>query len=158
MKISTRGRYGLRAVIDLAMHEEQGCVPLGDIALRQDLSLNYLEGIFSYLKRAGIVIGMAGAQGGYRLAKRPEELSIWELMHVLEGSMSVSDPLTQDSPPLSIGMLPHRIFRTVVFPEPLLPTTETNCPFLIPRLKSRNSTTSFTEFGLKVLISSGEKS
>ena len=100
MKISTRGRYGLRAVIDLAMHEEQGCVPLGDIALRQDLSLNYLEGIFSYLKRAGIVIGMAGAQGGYRLAKRPEELSIWELMHVLEGSMSVSDPLTQDSPPL----------------------------------------------------------
>ena len=100
MKISTRGRYGLRAVIDLAMHEEQGCVPLGDIALRQDLSLNYLEGIFSYLKRAGIVIGMAGAQGGYRLAKRPEELSIWELMHVLEGSMSVSDPLTQDSPSL----------------------------------------------------------
>ena len=100
MKISTRGRYGLRAVIDLAMHEEQGCVPLGDIALRQDLSLNYLEGIFSYLKRAGIVIGMAGAQGGYRLAKRPEELSIWELMHVLEGSMSVSDPLTRDSPPL----------------------------------------------------------
>ena len=57
MKISTRGRYGLRAVIDLAMQEEKGCVSLAEIAARQDISFNYLESIFSYLRRAGIVIG-----------------------------------------------------------------------------------------------------
>ena len=57
MKISTRSRYGLRAVIDLAMQEEKGCVSLAEIAARQDISFNYLESIFSYLRRAGIVIG-----------------------------------------------------------------------------------------------------
>ena len=64
MKISTRGRYGLRAVIDLAMQEEKGCVSLAEIASRQDISFNYLESIFSYLRRAGIVIGTAGSLGG----------------------------------------------------------------------------------------------
>ena len=99
MKISTRGRYGLRAVIDLAMQMGEGCVPLGDIARRQDLSLNYLEGIFSYLKRAGVVTGVAGAQGGYLLAKQPEEISVRDLMLVLEGNMSVSDPPSPDASP-----------------------------------------------------------
>lgn len=70
MKISTRGRYGLRAMIDLALHENEGRVTLAGIAVRQDLSLNYLESIFSALKRAGFVIGTAGAQGGYSLARR----------------------------------------------------------------------------------------
>ena len=79
MKISTRGRYGLRAVIDLAMQEEKGCVSLAEIAARQDISFNYLESIFSYLRRAGIVIGTAGSLGGYT-----------DILKVLEGELSMT--------------------------------------------------------------------
>ena len=91
MKISTKGRYGLRALIDLGIHCEKGCVSLSDIAQRQDLSLNYLENIFSNLKRAELVIGTAGAQGGYVLAKSPENITLKEILSALEGDMSVYD-------------------------------------------------------------------
>ncbi|MGX8709229.1 MAG: RrF2 family transcriptional regulator [bacterium] len=93
MKISTKGRYGLRALIDLAMNSGEGCVSLSGISQRQDLSLNYLESIFASLKRAGIVIGIAGAQGGYVLAKPAEEITLRDIMTVLEGDMSVYDNL-----------------------------------------------------------------
>ncbi|MDF1493207.1 RrF2 family transcriptional regulator [Caproiciproducens sp. CPB-2] len=93
MKISTKGRYGLRALIDLAMNSEEGCVSLSGISRRQDLSLNYLESIFASLKRAGIVIGIAGAQGGYVLAKPAKEITLRDIMTVLEGDMSVYDNL-----------------------------------------------------------------
>ena len=93
MKISTKGRYGLRALIDLAMNSGEGCVSLSEISQRQDLSLNYLESIFASLKRAGIVIGIAGAQGGYVLAKPAEEITLRDIMTVLEGDMSVYDNL-----------------------------------------------------------------
>ncbi len=91
MKISTKGRYGLRAMIDLAVNSNGGCASLAGISERQDLSLNYLESIFSYLKRAGLVIGIAGAQGGYMLAKPADEITLYEIMTVLEGDMSVYD-------------------------------------------------------------------
>ncbi|MBW7571700.1 RrF2 family transcriptional regulator [Caproiciproducens faecalis] len=93
MKISTKGRYGLRALIDLAMNSTEGCASLSGISLRQDLSLNYLESIFASLKRAGIVIGIAGAQGGYVLAKPTSEITLRDIMTVLEGDMSVYDNL-----------------------------------------------------------------
>ncbi|MCI9576696.1 MAG: Rrf2 family transcriptional regulator [Clostridiales bacterium] len=96
MKISTRGRYGLRALLDLAMHADQGCVALSDIAHRQDLSFNYLEGIFAHLKRAGLVIGIAGSMGGYTLAKPSETISLYEILSVLEGDLSVTDPVMQN--------------------------------------------------------------
>lgn len=91
MKISTRGRYGLRALLDLAVHDGQGCIALSDIASRQALSFNYLEGIFAHLKRAGLVIGTAGSMGGYTLAKSPKEITIHEVLSVLEGDLSVTD-------------------------------------------------------------------
>ncbi|NLG93675.1 MAG: Rrf2 family transcriptional regulator [Clostridiales bacterium] len=91
MKISTKGRYGLRAMIDLAVNSNGDCASLAGISERQDLSLNYLESIFSYLKRAGLVIGIAGAQGGYMLAKPADEITLYEIMTVLEGDMSVYD-------------------------------------------------------------------
>lgn len=91
MKISTRGRYGLRALLDLALHDGQGCIALSDIASRQALSFNYLEGIFAHLKRAGLVIGTAGSMGGYTLAKSPNEITIHEILSVLEGDLSVTD-------------------------------------------------------------------
>ena len=87
MKISTRGRYGLRAMIDLALHENEGRVTLAGIAVRQDLSLNYLESIFSALKRAGF--GTAGAQGGYSLARPADQISLQSILEALEGDLSV---------------------------------------------------------------------
>ena len=97
MKISTRGRYGLRAILDLAVHQkDKTCVSLSDIAQRQDLSFNYLEGIFAYLKRAGLVIGMAGSMGGYSLARAPEDITILEILSALEGNLSVTDLPTED--------------------------------------------------------------
>ena len=90
MKISTRGRYGLRAVIDLAMQEEKGCVSLAEIAARQDISFNYLESIFSYLRRAGIVIGTAGSLGGYTLSKTAVEMNLYDILKVLEGELSMT--------------------------------------------------------------------
>ncbi|MFR1215304.1 MAG: RrF2 family transcriptional regulator [Acutalibacteraceae bacterium] len=90
MKISTRGRYGLRAVIDLAMQEEKGCVSLAEIAARQDISFNYLESIFSYLRRAGIVIGTAGSLGGYTLSKTAVEMNLYDILKVLEGELSIT--------------------------------------------------------------------
>ncbi|MCY1712776.1 RrF2 family transcriptional regulator [Caproiciproducens galactitolivorans] len=97
MKISTKGRYGLRAMIDLAINSSEGCTSLADISHRQDLSLNYLESIFSYLKRAGLVVGIAGAQGGYMLAKPADEITLYEIMTVLEGSMSVYDSFGEET-------------------------------------------------------------
>lgn len=91
MKISTKGRYGLRSLIDLATHCSEGYVPLGAISERQDLSLNYLESIFANLKRSGLVIGIAGAQGGYVLARPANEITLFDILTVLEGDMSVYD-------------------------------------------------------------------
>ena len=81
---------GLRAVIDLAMQEEKGCVSLAEIAARQDISFNYLESIFSYLRRAGIVIGTAGSLGGYTLSKTAVEMNLYDILKVLEGELSMT--------------------------------------------------------------------
>lgn len=97
MKISTRGRYGLRALIDLALTSSGNCVPLSDISARQDLSLNYLESIFSYLKRSGLVVGVAGSQGGYILTRPAGEIRLLDILTVLEGDMSIYDTIGEQT-------------------------------------------------------------
>lgn len=97
MKISTKGRYGLRCLIDLAIHCSEGYVPLGAISERQDLSLNYLESIFASLKRSGLIIGIAGAQGGYVLARPANEITLFDILTVLEGDMSVYDSVGEET-------------------------------------------------------------
>ena len=97
MKISTRGRYGLRALIDLALNSNGSCVSLADISARQDLSLNYLESIFSYLKRSGLVLGIAGAQGGYVLTRPASQIKLSEILAVLEGDMSIYDRIGKET-------------------------------------------------------------
>ena len=72
MKLSTKGQYGLRALLDMAIYQNEGPVTLNNIAARQDISEGYLEQLMMPLKRAGIVKSVRGAQGGYLLAKRPE--------------------------------------------------------------------------------------
>lgn len=91
MKLSTKGRYGLRAVLDLAVHAEDEAVALSQIADRQGISMNYLEQLIAKLKRAGIVNGIRGAQGGYILAIPAEELSVGDILRALEGDLHPVD-------------------------------------------------------------------
>ncbi len=91
MKVSTKGRYGLRALVDIALNEEGGPVSLIQTAQRQHISLNYLEQVFSILKKAGIVASVKGAGGGYRLARDMDEITVREVFEVLEGRFSITD-------------------------------------------------------------------
>ena len=91
LKLTTKGRYGLRAVIDLAMYAKNEPVSLSDVAERQNISISYLEQLIAKLKKAGIVQSTRGAQGGYALAKAPEDISVGEILRALEGSLSPVD-------------------------------------------------------------------
>lgn len=96
MKISTKGRYGIKALMDLVIHSENESVTLKTICERQNISERYLEQIFSALRKAGIIRGRKGAQGGYTLAVNPKELTIKEILNVLEGESLLID-LNSDS-------------------------------------------------------------
>ena len=87
MKLSTKGRYGMRALIDLAMYGEEEAVSIQSISARQQISDSYLEQLVRKLKRAGLVNSVRGAQGGYRLAKPAEEISVGDVLRALEGSI-----------------------------------------------------------------------
>ena len=91
MKISTRGRYGLRALLDLALHQGEGLVLLKDIARREEISLPYLEHLITPLVAAGIVRSSRGPKGGVLLAKSPEEIKLSEVVQLLEGSIALVD-------------------------------------------------------------------
>jgi Rrf2 family protein len=91
MKLSTKGRYGLRAVVDLALNSKDEAVSLSSIAERQGISISYLEQLIAKLKKAGIVNSIRGAQGGYVLAKRPEEISVGDILRALEGDLNPVD-------------------------------------------------------------------
>ena len=87
MKLSTKGRYGLRALIDLAVNSETESVSISSIAARQGISEAYLEQLMAKLKKAGLVISMRGAQGGYRLAKAANQISVGDVLRALEGNL-----------------------------------------------------------------------
>lgn len=89
MKISTKGRYGLRTLIDLATHDEEAPISLAIVAQRQGISMNYLEQVIAILKRTKLVKSVKGANGGYRLGCIPEKISIKEILTVLEGEMAI---------------------------------------------------------------------
>ena len=87
VKLSTKGRYGLRALIDLAQYGEKEAVSIQSISARQQISDSYLEQLVRKLKKAGLVTSLRGAQGGYRLAKPAEEISVGDVLRALEGSI-----------------------------------------------------------------------
>ncbi|NLY17547.1 MAG: Rrf2 family transcriptional regulator [Clostridiaceae bacterium] len=91
MKISTKGRYGLRAMLDLAVFSDGEHVSLSCIAERQRISVNYLEQVFSSLRKAGFVKSIKGAQGGYALTEEPSEISVGSILRALEGELAVVD-------------------------------------------------------------------
>ena len=87
MKLSTKGRYGLRAMIDLAQYSENDAVSINSIAARQNISEGYLEQLVSLLKKAGLVSSKRGAGGGYVLSRPAEEISAGDILRALEGSL-----------------------------------------------------------------------
>ena len=88
MKISTKGRYALRMMIDLAEHQDEGFVALKDISERQNISKKYLEQIISIINKPDILRANRGSQGGYRLAKAPKEYTVGEILRLTEGTLS----------------------------------------------------------------------
>ncbi len=88
MMISTRGRYALRVMIDLAEHDNGGYIPMKDVADRQELSLKYLERILPVLTKNKLVAGVHGKGGGYRLNRRPEEYTVGEILRLTEGNLA----------------------------------------------------------------------
>ena len=87
MKISTRGRYGTRLLLDLAINYGNGPTLLKNIAERQDISMKYLSQLIMPLKVAGLIVGTKGAHGGYYLAKAPEDIKLCEVLCAMEGSL-----------------------------------------------------------------------
>lgn len=88
MKISTKGRYALRMLIELAQRKEEGFIPLKEIAQKQDISKKYLEQIVPIMNHSGLLLTNRGYQGGYKLAKDPAEVSVGMILRVTEGSMA----------------------------------------------------------------------
>ena len=91
MKFSTRGRYGTRALLELALHQGEGAILLKDIAQRQQVSLQYLEHLITPLIAAGIVVSTRGPRGGVSLAKPPAEIRLSEVIQLLEGSIDPAE-------------------------------------------------------------------
>ena len=88
MRVSTKGRYALRMMVDLAEHQHQGYISLKEIAERQDVSKKYLEQIIPMFNKAGVLKTNRGAQGGYMLAKSPEKYTVGDILRLAEGSLS----------------------------------------------------------------------
>ncbi len=97
--ISTRGRYGLRVMIDLAEHAGEGYIPLKEIAERQGISKKYLEIIVRDLVAGGLITGVSGKGGGYRLCRAPEEYPVGEIIERMEGSLATVACLSCDAAP-----------------------------------------------------------
>lgn len=88
MKISTKGRYAVRVMLDLALNNTGECIKVKEIAERQDISEKYLEQIIAALSKAGFVNSVRGAQGGYRLSRAPEDYTVGMILRVTEGSLA----------------------------------------------------------------------
>ena len=101
MMVSTRGRYALRVLVDLAEHQGDGYITLKEIAGRQEISEKYLETIVKDLVKLHVLEGVRGKGGGYRLDKKPGEINVLEVLRVMEGTLAPVACLAQDSKPCS---------------------------------------------------------
>ena len=99
MMISTRGRYALRVLIDLAEHHNGTYIPMKDVAERQGLPLKYLERILPVLTKDKLIIGVHGKGGGYRLSKAPEQYTVGEILRLTEGNLAPVSCLERDAAP-----------------------------------------------------------
>ena len=98
MIVSTKGRYALRVMIDLAEHQAERYVPLKEVAARQDISEKYLENILKVLVQNGFLEGLRGKGGGYRLTRSPDQYTVAEILLLTEGSLAPVSCLTPGAP------------------------------------------------------------
>lgn len=103
MMISTKGRYALRVMVDLAEHQTGGFLPLKEVAQRQEISEKYLESIIKVLVRNGLLEGVRGKGGGYRLTRAPEQYTVGSILRLMEGNLAPVACLEEDSPPCSMA-------------------------------------------------------
>ena len=96
MKLSTKGRYGVTAMYDLAMHTSNTPIPLKSIAERQGISENYLEKLMLQLRKAGLVVSVRGTQGGYLLSRKPMYITVGDIIRVTEGPIAPVDCLLSE--------------------------------------------------------------
>ena len=99
MMISTRGRYALRVLIDLAEHTDGGFIPMKEVAARQDISLKYLEKILPVLTKNGLIEGQQGKGGGYRLMKAPDEYRVYDILQLTEEDLAPVACLADNAKP-----------------------------------------------------------
>lgn len=99
MMVSTRGRYALRVLIDLAEHNNGSYIPMKDVAARQEISLKYLERILPTLTKAKLIEGVHGKGGGYKLTRSPEEYTVGEVLRLTEGDLAPVACLSADATP-----------------------------------------------------------
>ncbi|MEI6602958.1 MAG: Rrf2 family transcriptional regulator [Clostridia bacterium] len=111
MKLSTKGRYGLRAIVDMAVYSNGEHVSINSIAERQGISANYLEQVFSTLRKAGLIKSIKGAQGGYSLARKPKEMTIGEIIRALEGDLAIVD----EADPSDADSMMKKVIKTSVW-------------------------------------------
>ena len=96
MRLTTKSRYGTRLVLDIAMYGKEKPVPLSDVSSRQNISLKYLEQLTAKLKKAGIVNSQRGPFGGHNLAKNPEDITIGDIVRILEETTVIVDCAEQE--------------------------------------------------------------
>ena len=96
--ISTKGRYSIRVLLDLAEHRSGDFIPMKEVAARQDISLKYIERLMPALKAAGLVESVHGIGGGYRLTREPEDYTLWEILELAEGNLAPVTCLQPDAP------------------------------------------------------------
>ncbi|VBB06032.1 transcription regulator rrf2-type conserved site [Lucifera butyrica] len=97
MKLSTKGRYGVAAMYDLALHRGEGPISLKSIASRQGISEHYLEQLMGTLRKAGYVKSVRGSQGGYALTKEPDQISVGDIIRAMEGPIAPVDCVLTDN-------------------------------------------------------------
>ena len=97
--ISTRGRYAIRVMLDLAEHDNGNYIPLKDIAARQGISKKYLEIIVKDMVQGGLLVGASGKGGGYKLVRKPEDYAVGEIIELMEGSLATVASLAEGAAP-----------------------------------------------------------
>jgi len=98
VKLSTRGRYGLRAMLDIAINQGDGPITLHSISERQEISVGYLEQLMVPLKKEGLIRSVRGAQGGYLLARGPDKITVGDIIRALEGPIAPVACVSEDYP------------------------------------------------------------
>ena len=139
MMVSTKGRYALRVMIDLAEHQSEGYVPLKEIAARQEISEKYLESILKVLVQQRFLEGLRGKGGGYKLTRAPETYTVGSILRLTEGSLATVACLEEGAPACAHGGMPHlsAVVQAGRYDQRIPGQRDTGRPDAVPRCGQR---------------------